>query len=56
MTDSMVLTDEKEPVEIKIDKPFMYLIRDKKTNEIWFVGTVYEPYSWEQGQSDYEYR
>ena len=56
MTDGMVLADEKKPIEIKIDKPFMYLIRDKKTGEIWFVGTVYEPNSWENDKADYQYR
>ena len=43
MSDGMALVDEEKPIEIKIDKPFMYLIRDKKTDEIWFMGTVYEP-------------
>lgn len=56
MTDGMMLADEKKPIEIKIDKPFMYLIRDKKTGEIWFVGTVYEPNSWESDKADYQYR
>jgi len=42
-----------KPVEIKIDKPFLYIIRDKKTNEIWFVGTVYEPNSWEKDKTEY---
>lgn len=56
MTDGMVLEDKNKPIEIKIDKPFMYLIIDKKKNEIWFVGTVYEPNSWENDQADYEYR
>ena len=42
--------------EIKIDKPFLYLIRDKNTGEIWFVGTVYEPNSWEDDKEDYQYR
>ena len=32
-----------EEIDITFDKPFIYLIRDKKTNEIWFVGSVYEP-------------
>ncbi len=44
-------TDEVE--EIKIDKPFMYIIRDKETKEVWFVGTVYEPNSWEEDKEDY---
>ena len=56
MTDTMALADEKKPIEIRIDKPFMYLIRDKKTGEIWFVGTVYEPNSWENDKADYQYR
>ena len=41
----MKLADEEENIEIKIDKPFMYVILDKKNGEIWFVGTVYEPNS-----------
>lgn len=32
-----------EKVDLTFDKPFMYLIRDKETGEIWFVGKVYEP-------------
>lgn len=56
MTYTMALADEKKPIEIRIDKPFMYLIRDKKTGEIWFVGTVYEPNSWENDKADYQYR
>lgn len=32
-----------EKVDLTFDKPFMYLIRNKDTGEIWFVGTVYEP-------------
>ena len=55
LTDGIVIADDK-PIEIKIDKPFMYLIRDKKTGEIWFVGTVYEPNSWESDKVNYEYR
>lgn len=47
---------EEEPEEIKFDKPFMYVIRDKKKGEIWFVGTMYEPNSWEKDQADYQAR
>lgn len=39
--------NSKEPVEITIDKPFLFLIKDKNTSEIWFVGAVYEPV-WEE--------
>ena len=48
--------EKNKPVVIEINKPFMYLIKDKKTNEIWFVGTVYKPNSWEDDKKDYEYR
>ena len=30
-------------IDITFDKPYMFLIRDKKTGEIWFMGTVYNP-------------
>ena len=32
-----------EEIDMTFDKPFIYLIRDKSTGEIWFVGSVYEP-------------
>lgn len=57
MTDEAIeLVNKNKPIEIKIDKPFMYLIRDKKTSEIWFVGTVYKPNSWENDKTNYQYR
>ena len=36
-----------EEIDLTFDKPYMFLIRDKETQEIWFAGTVYEPLSWE---------
>lgn len=36
------LSDEKI-----FDKPYMFIIRDKETGEIWFTGTVYETLLWE---------
>ena len=53
MKSSMALEDPKQPVEININKPFMFLIRDKKTKEIWFTGTVYEPNKWENDKTEY---
>lgn len=35
-----------EEIDLTFDKPYMFLIRDKETGEIWFTGTVYEPLSW----------
>jgi len=33
----------KRPINIIIDEPFMFIIRDKFTKDVWFTGTVYEP-------------
>ena len=55
ITEGMALEEEK-PIEININKPFMYIIRDKETNEIWFIGTVYKPNLWENDKADYDYR
>jgi len=32
-----------KPKPIIINKPFMFIIRDKNTKDIWFTGTVYDP-------------
>ena len=32
-----------EEIDITFDQPFLYVIRDKDTGEVWFTGTVYEP-------------
>jgi len=32
-----------EEIDLTFDKPFLFLIRDKATGEIWFTGTVYNP-------------
>ena len=32
----------------------MFLVRDKDTKDIWFVGTVYKPDLWEDVRSEYE--
>ena len=55
MMDSMAIKEER-PIEITINKPFMYVIRDKNNGEIWFTGTVYEPNSWKDDKADYRYR
>ena len=46
--------EQGKPEEVIIDKPFLYVIRDKNTKEVWFVGTVYEPNSWEKDKMEYE--
>jgi len=48
--------DETRIVDININKPFMFIIRDKVTKDIWFTGTVYEPNLWENDKKSYELR
>lgn len=54
MKDTAMALNENKPEKIKIDKPFLYIIRDKDTKEIWFIGTVYEPNSWENDKAEYK--
>lgn len=42
-------------IVVSINKPFMYLVRDVKTGEIWFTGTVYEPNKWADEKADYSF-
>lgn len=30
-------------IDLNFDNPYLFLIRDKDTGEVWFTGTVYEP-------------
>lgn len=32
-----------ETIDMTFDKPYVFLIRDKSSGEVWFIGTVYEP-------------
>jgi len=53
MTNGTMIFREKYPVNVVMNKPFMFVIRDKKTKDIWFTVTVYEPNSWENDKSSY---
>ncbi len=53
MKNSAVIEKPAEPVKLVFDKPFMFFIRDKEKNDIWFVGTMYEPDLWEDVQEEY---
>lgn len=37
-----------EQIDLTFDKPYLFLIRDKSTGEVWFTGTVYEPVEYQQ--------
>ena len=32
-----------EEVTLNFDKPYLFIIRDKDSGEVWFIGTVYQP-------------
>lgn len=34
-----------EEIDLTFDNPYLFLIRDKDTGEVWFTGTVYQPLS-----------
>lgn len=35
-----------EKIDITFNKPYLFLIRDKDSKEVWFSGTVYDPLKW----------
>lgn len=43
-----MLEKDFEEVNIKFNKPFVYMIREKNTGEILFFGSVFEPNKWEK--------
>ena len=43
-----------EEINIKFNKPFIYMIREKNTGEILFFGTVFEPNEWKGTTCSYE--
>jgi len=40
-----------EIIDLTFDKPYMFLIRDKNSGEIWFNGTVYDPLKFSEDKS-----
>ena len=46
--DNAVAPSESKHVEIKFDKPFIFIIKDTKSNELLFFGVVYEPNKYEK--------
>ena len=42
-----------EKIDLTFDKPYLFLIRDKESGEVWFTGTVYQPLEWYEPYEDY---
>ncbi len=40
-----------EKIDITFDKPYLFLVRDKNTGEVWFTGTVYKPMLWDDDKT-----
>ena len=56
MDKNAAFMDPKDKIEINFDKPFIYIIKDKNSDNIWFFGTVYEPMEWEKNTDSCSYR
>ena len=41
-----IMEKDYKEIDIKFNKPFIYLIRERNTNEMLFFGTVFEPNIW----------
>ena len=39
--------DNRNVIDITFDRPFVYIIKEKNNDNIWFFGTVYEPIKYE---------
>jgi len=44
-----------EEIDLTFDKPYMFIIRDKDTGDVWFAGTVYEPLAWAEDTTKSDY-
>lgn len=47
--------DRIEKIDLTFDNPYMFLIIDKKSKEVWFTGTVYEPSDFETYTKNIKY-
>jgi len=53
MYTSGIPIEEKKVIDLKFDKPFIYLIKDSDNNTIWFIGSVYKPNLWKNDKKEY---
>lgn len=45
MLDQAIAAEDTQPIPITINRPFLFLIRDKSNGAIWFTGAVHQPTS-----------
>jgi len=55
MPTSTPVNEIENSINMIINKPFMFIIREKNTKDIWFTGTVYKPNIWKNNKKEYEY-
>jgi len=48
LNDGAAVEPEKQIIQIDFDSPFLYLIKEKNSTNLWFFGVVYEPTTWEE--------
>ena len=53
MANITAFIERPQPINIEFNKPFLFVISDNVNDEIWFIGTVYEPNLWEKDMSEY---
>ena len=53
MTDAAAMVDKAQPTMLEINRPFLFVIRDKSNGTIWFAGAVYQPNLWADDVADY---
>ena len=46
--------DPEQTLDIVINRPFMFVLREKNSNTILFLGTVYNPTLWEDDEDNYQ--
>ena len=54
VAEGALLEEPKEMIEINFNRPFIYLIKEKNTDNIWFFGTVYKPMLFKDNKCEVE--
>ena len=53
MYTSGMYIEEKEIIDLKFNKPFIYIIKDRDNDTIWFIGSLYKPNLWKNDKHEY---